>query len=93
MSQPPRREVPIPILTEVIRNTAGPPTADLEALIAELQTKLASRTFSLADEILRSKFAEMEATLFAQISGRLRQQLPELIDATLREYLDTRHDD
>ena len=35
-------------------------------------------------------FAEMEATLFAQISGKLRRQLPELIDATLREHFDAR---
>jgi hypothetical protein len=30
----------------------------------------------------------MEATLFEQISARLRTELPELIDATLREHLD-----
>jgi hypothetical protein len=39
---------------------------------------------------LGSEFAEMEATLFAQISGKLRRQLPELIDATLREHFEAR---
>jgi hypothetical protein len=77
----------IPVLTDVIR-AAAQPTLDRDALIAELQTKLASRTFALADELLRSSFNAMEATLFEQISARLRTELPELIDATLREHLD-----
>jgi uncharacterized protein (DUF2267 family) len=76
----------IPVLTDVIRGTALP-ALDRDSLIAELQTKLASRTFALADELLRSSFNAMEATLFEQISARLRSELPELIDGTLREHL------
>lgn len=83
----------IPTLTEVIRQASMRSDADLDAVIAEVQTTLASRTFQLADELLRSAFAQMEASLFEQISGSLRQQLPELIDATLREHFDTQHDD
>jgi uncharacterized protein (DUF2267 family) len=79
----------IPVLTDVIRGAQLPPGTDRDALIAELQTKLATRTFALADELLRASFNAMEATLFEQISTKLRAQLPELIDATLREYLDT----
>ena len=79
----------IPVLTDVIRHAETPPTVDRDTLIAELQTKLASRTFALADEIIRSAFTAMEATLFEQISAQLRRELPELIDATLREHLDT----
>jgi hypothetical protein len=91
MSQMQPRELGIPVLTEVIlRGTAEPNGAELETLLAEVQTKLASRTFKLADELLRSAFAEMEATLFEQIAGKLRRQLPELIDATLREHFETR---
>ena len=59
-------------------------------MLAEVQTKLASRTFKLADDLLRSAFAEIEAALFEQISGKLRRQLPELIDATLREHFEAR---
>jgi hypothetical protein len=81
----------IPVLTDVIR-TGALPRVDRDALIAELQTKLASRTFALADELLRSSFNAMEATLFEQISARLRTELPELIDATLREHLDAGED-
>jgi hypothetical protein len=79
----------IPVLTDVIRSAASLPSAELDALLAEVQTKLASRTFKLADDLLRSAFAEMEAALFEHISGKLRRQLPELIDATLREHFET----
>ena len=82
-------EFDVPVLTEVVPE--GRPAVDeLDALLAELQTKLASRTYKLADELLRSAFAEMEATLFEQISSKLRRELPELIDATLREHFDAR---
>ncbi len=83
-------ELNIPVLTDVIRSAAALPDAELDALLAEVQTKLASRTFKLADELLRSSLAEMEAALFEQISGKLRRQLPELIDATLREHFESR---
>jgi hypothetical protein len=89
MSQHPL-ELNIPVLTDVIRSASALPGPELDALLAEVQTKLASRTFKLADELLRSSLAEMEAALFEQISGKLRRQLPELIDATLREHFETR---
>jgi hypothetical protein len=89
MSQQPL-DLNIPVLTDVIRSAASLPSAELDAVLAEVQTKLASRTFNLADELLRSAFAEMEAALFEHISGKLRRQLPELIDATLREHFETR---
>jgi len=82
-------EINIPVLTDVIRGAAASATSDRDTLIAELQTKLASRTYALADELMRSAFTAMEATLFEQISARLRRELPELIDATLREYLES----
>ena len=81
-------EPSIPILTDVILNTAPTPLHDdRDTLVAELQTKLASRTFALTEDLLRSAFAEMEANLFEQIAAKLRTELPELIDATLREHL------
>ena len=88
MSQQPL-ELNIPVLTDVIRSAANLPSPELESLLAEVQTKLASRTFKLADDLLRSAFAEMEAALFEHISGKLRRQLPELIHATLREHFET----
>jgi hypothetical protein len=93
MAQPQKVENAIPVLTEVIAGVGERPAlpADRDTLVAELQTELASRTFLLAEELLRSAFAEMEASLFEQISAKLRRELPELIDATLREHLDTDH--
>jgi hypothetical protein len=36
---------------------------------------------------LRGALAGLEATLLEQITAKLRRELPELIDATLREHL------
>jgi hypothetical protein len=73
---PPRPEPPAP---------SEPP--DMETIIAELQTKIASQTFALTDELMRAAFAEMEANIFRQITSNLRQELPELIDSVIREHL------
>ena len=58
-----------------------------ETLIAELQTEIAAGIFALTDEIMRKSFAEMEASVFEQVSARLRSELPEMIDALLRARL------
>ena len=102
MQEPPKAT--IPVLTEVIDDDettlgAEPVISDesrpqgADEVIAELQTRLASETFALADELMRNAFAEMEAHLFEQISGRLREALPELIDSVLREHLGGGSDD
>ena len=87
----------IPVLTEEVGAEPGPPEqddlGDRESLIAELQTELAANTFELTDEIMRKAFAEMEASVFEQISSRLRRDLPELIDMLLRERLGQDPDD
>lgn len=61
--------------------------ADFENVVAELQTRIASHTYELTDELLRAAFADIEAKIFRQISTHLRQQLPELIDSVVREHL------
>jgi hypothetical protein len=68
------------------------PDAERETLIAELQTEIAAEMFALTDEIMRKTFAGMEATVFEQISARLRSELPEMIDALLRARLADRND-
>jgi len=79
----------IPILTDVILSASPtlPQVIERDALVAELQTKIAARTFALTDEVLREAFAEMEASLYERISAQLRRELPEIIDAALREHL------
>lgn len=62
-------------------------SADRDAVIAELQTEIAASMFALTDNIMRTTFAEMEASIFEQISRRLRAELPEIVDALLRERL------
>ncbi len=87
---------PIPVLTDAVDGDAetgadsapaAPPAFD-ENRLAELQTELASRSFELTDQLLHSAFQEMEASLFEQVSNRLRNELPELIDQILRDYLE-----
>jgi uncharacterized protein (DUF2267 family) len=92
MAQLPPLDINIPVLTEAIRSGTSLRGQELDTLLAEVQTTLASRTFRLADDLVRAALREMEATLFEQISGKLRRQLPELIDATLREHFETRDD-
>ena len=84
----------IPILIDAIDPdaisdgiSAVAPGAERENLIAELQTQLAASTFALTEDVLRTAFAEMEASIFEQITGRLRRELPEMIDSLLRERL------
>jgi hypothetical protein len=76
----------IPVLTDAIA-ASGIWATDRDMLVAELQTKLASRAFALTEQLLRAAVAEIEASLFEHIAARLRRELPELIDATLREHL------
>jgi hypothetical protein len=89
MQQFPPPETNVPILTEVVRGSDTRRPAELEALLAEVQTRLAARAFELTDELLRAGFAELQATLFEQLSSKLRERLPEIIDATLREHFET----
>ena len=91
---------PIPVLTDVVNGdaetdadsaVAAQPAFD-ENRLAELQTELASRSFELTDRLLHSAFQEMEASLFEQVSNRLRNELPGLIDQILRDYLEVSPD-
>ena len=80
----------IPVLTDMVEASTsardGLPN-DVEALIAELQTELAASTFALTEHLLQNALTEMESALFAQVSARLRQELPELVDGVLRKHL------
>ena len=84
----------IPTLTEEVPAEVADEDreAELENLIAELQTELAASTFALTERLLHTALSEMEATLFEQVSNRLRQELPELVDGVLRRHLESRKD-
>ncbi len=89
----------IPTLTDIVEQDATLETiptvlpVDIEALIAELQTKLSADAFALTEKLLRSAISEMEATLFQQVLNRLRRDLPELVDTVLREHLGSEIDE
>lgn len=61
--------------------------AAIDDRLAALQAAISSDALALAERLLHSAFTEMEATLFEQVSNRLRQELPELVDRVLREHL------
>jgi hypothetical protein len=80
----------IPVLTDIVTEPTSDGDSDpraVETLIAELQTELSASAFALTEQVLRTAFTEMEAALFEQITARLRQELPELVDRVLRERL------
>jgi len=89
-------KIQVPVLTdEIIANEQAVDPhdgGDRETLIAELQTQIAASTFELSDEIMRKAFAELEASIFEEIAGRLRRELPEMIDTLLRERLGDKTD-
>lgn len=79
----------IPVLTDVVREAPQQPSypPEIETLVAELQTHLAASAFALTEQLLHAALTEMEAAVFEQVTGKLREQLPELIDAVLRRHL------
>lgn len=84
----------IPVLTDAVarpRRTAGDETARpglTESELAELQVRIATGSFILVEKLLHQAYREMEATLFDEVVGRLRHELPELIDQVLREHFE-----
>ena len=84
----------IPVLTDAVarpRRTAADEMARpalTESELAELQVRIATGSFMLVEKLLRSAYQEMEATLFDEVVGRLRNELPELIDQVLREHFE-----
>ncbi len=84
----------IPVLTDAVarpRRTAVDETARpilAESELAELQVRIATGSFMLVEKLLHQAYKEMEATLFDEVVGRLRHELPELIDQVLREHFE-----
>ncbi|TFG86023.1 MAG: hypothetical protein E4H19_07045 [Chromatiales bacterium] len=84
----------IPVLTDAVarprRSAADEMTrpALTESELAELQVRIATSSFMLVEKLLHLAYKEMEATLFDEVVGRLRNELPELIDQVLREHFE-----
>lgn len=84
----------IPVLTDAVarpRRTAIDDVARpalTESELAELQLRISTGSFMLVEKLLQLAYKEMEATLFDEVVGRLRHELPELIDQVLHEHFE-----
>ncbi len=84
----------IPVLTDAIGRPRRSAADELsrpsltETELAELQVRIATGSFMLVEKHLHTAFREMEATLFDEVVGRLRHELPDLIDQVLREHFE-----
>lgn len=81
----------IPILGDVVDLPPENPVPTLdENQLAELHAELAARIQDLADQLMHTAFQQIEATIFEQVSNRLRTELPGLIEGILKNYLPPR---
>ena len=74
----------VPLLLEA----ETPPPRITEEELATVQAELSGLTRDLADRLLDHAMRDMEATLVEQVSNRLREELPGLIERVLREHLE-----
>jgi hypothetical protein len=78
-------ESAIPVLRDIVNEPArGLSEDDLTALQAELT----ALTRDVAEQLVGGALRDMEAALYQQLDGRLRDELPTLIEKVLQEHLD-----
>lgn len=82
-------EKKIPVLTDIVATPGEPPPAVQLVItdeeLKELQARIAAEGYALMERLLHESLREMEANLFADVIGRLRTELPDLIDDVLQE--------
>ena len=83
-------EKKIPVLTDIVASP-GEPVPALQVMVTdeelrELQARIATAGYALMERLLHESLREMEANLFADVIGRLRTELPDLIDDILHEH-------
>lgn len=73
----------------VLMDAEPPPEPRItEEDLASVQAELTTLTRDLTDRLLDHAMRDMEAALVEQVSNRLREELPELIERVLREHLE-----
>jgi hypothetical protein len=81
----------IPVLTDLVLDSGAEPPAALLSVTAEeleeLQDRLAHEGYALMERLLHESLREMEANLFADVIGRLRAELPSLVQDVVNEHL------
>ncbi|HEX5339632.1 MAG TPA: hypothetical protein VFX47_01975 [Gammaproteobacteria bacterium] len=75
--------VPIPVPESVPAQPASPP---VEAIPIEILSEmLTERITALTDRLLRDASAEIHTTLVSKVWEKLREEIPGLVEAALRE--------
>lgn len=86
-------EKKIPVLTDMVakpgESAPAVPLVVTDEELQELQARIAAEGYALMERLLHESLREMEANLFADVIGRLRTELPDLIDDVLQEHFDT----
>lgn len=81
----------IPVLTDIVATPGQAAPAATVVLtdeeLHELQERIASEGYALMERLLHEALREMEANLFADVIGRLRAELPSLVDDVIHEQL------
>jgi hypothetical protein len=85
-------EKKIPVLTDLVgppgvQPAPAPAVALTEEELHELQDRLATEGYALMERLLHESLREMEANLFADVIGRLRTELPSLVEDVMQEHL------
>lgn len=65
--------------------TAPRPLSDHE--LAALKAELVAVAWEVVVDLLHSAVREVEAALFEQVSSRLRDELPDIVERALRNHL------
>ncbi|MGI9264896.1 MAG: hypothetical protein ACR2QU_08195 [Gammaproteobacteria bacterium] len=73
----------------VLRDIVSEPSRGLnEDDLAALQTELTTLTRDLAEQLVGGALRDMQAALYEQLDGRLRDELPALIEKVLQDHLE-----
>lgn len=74
----------------VLRDVAGPGPRHLsDHELAALKAELVAVAWEVVLDLLHSAVREVEAALFEQVSARLREELPQIIERALKNHLRT----
>ncbi len=83
-------EKKIPVLTDMVAGPEaggpGPTVAISDDDVLELQDRIATEGYALMERLLHEALREMEANLFADVIGRLRAELPSMVDDVINEH-------
>lgn len=74
----------------VLKSVAAPAPGQLsDRELAALKAELVAVAWEVVLDLLHSAVREVEAALFEQVSSRLRDELPEIVERALRNHLRT----